>query len=313
MPALDPIWGPYRDPQDARTMLGSFVDRACGPGVGIAWAAGGHVYPLRAPAMGGGGLRDIAAFQWSPTPPPPPKPPVGFWSRVWAGLQWCVEQEGKAALQEAQANQAMAQGMSQLLSRMVHSHQDDGVGVALDVLAIGLSLALLPTGLGALGLLGLAGGAVLLAADGGAYAMELAGDDEEAEHLKQRTERLRIIATLMTLPDIGWNGFKMVNEMREIQAMRALDRTTAAAAENMATRSANAGRAQRFQQIAERAHLRAQIRSQQLAALFRLEVSARTVGTGSAGLLVREEWLNDESAAHMIARRLQIHASTVHR
>ncbi len=313
MPTLDPIWGPYRGPDDARSMLSGFVDRACGPAVGIAWAAGGRLYPLRAPGVAGSGRRHGAPPQWPPAPPPPLKPPVGFWPRVWAGLQWCMDQEGKAALQEARANQAMAQGVNQVLSRMLHSHQDDGLGVAFDILAIGLSLALIPTGIGMLGVLGLVGGGILLAADGGAYAMELAGDDEGAERIKQRTEYFRIMGTLMTLPDIGWNGVKMIGEIREIQAMRAVNRATAVAAENAASRAASAARARRLQQVAERAHLRAQIRSEQLAALFRLEVSGRAVGTGSVGLLVREEWLNDESAAHAIARRLQIHTTTVHR
>lgn len=303
---LDPLWGPYDGPRDAAAMLGRFVDKACGPEVGIAWAAQGCVYPLRSPRVGAGGLREVVTANWSALPPAPPKPPVGFWQKVWAGLQWCAEQEGKAAMQEAESNRLAAQGMDQILSRMLHAHRDDGLGVALDILAVGLSLALLPTGLGALGIMGLIGGSVLLAADGSAYAMELADDDETAELIKRKTERLRIVATLMTLPDVAWGGFKMIRELQEIQEMRVLDRATATAAERMGKTTSSADRAARFRQVAERAHLRAQLRTEQINALLKLEATGRGTGVGSTVLLVREELLSDESTAHQIARRLEV-------
>ena len=53
---------------------------------------------------------------------------------------------------------AMGQTAAKVLGRMFASHQDDGVGVALDILCIALSVALLPTGLGVLGAVGLFGG-----------------------------------------------------------------------------------------------------------------------------------------------------------
>ena len=49
---------------------------------------------------------------------------------------------------------------------MLHSHRNDGLGVLLDVLAVGLSIALLLTGLGFLGAMGLVAGSFLLATDG---------------------------------------------------------------------------------------------------------------------------------------------------
>lgn len=294
-------------------MLCAFVDSACGPGMGVAWATADRVFPLRAPSVGPDGLRDFAAFQWSPAPPPPPKPPVGFWQRLKAGIVWCIDQEGKAALQEAQNNQMMAEGMNQLLSKMVHSHQDDGAGVLFDILAVGLSLVLLPTGVGALAAVALLGGTFLLYADGRAYAMELAGDEEQAEAFKKATEKYRLLATLATLADVGWNGVKLIKELRELKEMRELDEATQVAAQGMAKRTANADRAQRFSQIAERAHLRAQRRTRNIFLKMHFDPPSKVSGTAGSVLFVREEYLNDESIAHQIARRLQVHCTSVHK
>ncbi len=142
--------------------------------------------------------------------------------------------------------------------------------------------------------------------------MELADDDDGAEAFKKKTEKLRLIATVMTLPDIAYGGAKMVKELLEIREFRAMDRVTAEAATNMSARTTNAARAERLRQIAERANLRAQIRSEQIAATLKLELSNRTVGAGSAGLLVREEIKSDESLWHQFLQFLQVHCTGLH-
>ncbi len=308
---LTPEWGPYADQNEARTCLARFVDRACGPDTGIVWTANGNLYPFRAPKRDGEGIGAISIFEWN-KPPPPAKPPSGFLAKVRAFIRDALEAQGKAALQESQASLAMSQAMGNVLNRMFTAHKDDGLGVALDVLCIALSVALMPTGLGALGFIGLVGGAFLLGTDGYAYALELGGNDEDADDFKKQTERYRIIATVMTLPDVAYGGMKLVKELVEIKQLRALDRVTAQAATNMSARTTNASRAERLHQIADRANLRAQIRSQQIAAALKLEASGKVAGAGSVGLLVREEIQTDESQLHQFLRYLQVHCTAVH-
>ena len=308
---LTPEWGPYTDQNDARTCLTRFVDRACGPETGIVWTANGNLYPMRAPKRDGDGIGAISVFEWN-KPPPPAKPPSGFMAKLKAFIRSALEAEGKAALQESQANLAMGQAMAQGLSRMFTSHVDDGAGVVLDVLCIALSIALLPTGIGALGFVGLVGGAFLLGTDGAAYAMEMSGDDEGAESFKKQTERYRIFATLMTLPDVAYGGVKLVKELVEVKELRAMDRITAQAATNMSARTTNAARVERLHQIAARANLRAQIRSEQIAAALKLEATGKVAGAGSVGLLMREEIQTDESLLHQFLKYLQVHCTAVH-
>jgi uncharacterized membrane protein len=224
----------------------------------------------------------------------------------------CAGGAGNAAIAESQANLAAGQAMSQVFSRIFTSHQGDGIGVALDILCIALSVALIPTGLGVLGIAGTIGGAFLLGTDATAYALELGGNDQGAESFKKVTETYRIIATVMTLPDIAYGGAKLVRELVEIRDLRAVDQVTAQAATNMSARTANAARAERLQQIAAKANLRAQIRSEQIAAALKLEATGKAAGAVSVGLLVREEIQADESLLRQFLQYLQIHCSAVH-
>ncbi len=298
---------------EANARLHAFVDKACGPGVGVVWSTQGALYPLRAPRRDAGGFGDIVIFEWTAAPPPPPKTPSGFWPRTKAFIKSCLEQEGRAAIAQSEANMAMGQAVGKVFDRMVHTHRDDALGVGLDILCIGLSIALLPTGLGALGFLALTGGVVLLITDGAAYANELAGDDEQAEMIKKKTEMIRIFATVATLPDAVFGGVKAVRELREVADLLPKATKTAAVAESMAVRTANTARAERLAQIAERAHLRAQLRQEQISALLRLEIAPRGAGSVSTGMLVREEVQNDKSAMNSLVQRLRLHVTAAHR
>ena len=311
--SLSTQWGPYRDVAEAHACLCRFVDRVCAPDVGVVWAAQGGVFPLRAPRRGGSGFGDVLIFEWTPLPPPTPRPASGFWPKLRAFIKTCLEQEGQAAIAQGQAEMAMGKAVDGAIGRMFTSHRDDGVGVALDILCIALSIALIPTGLGVVGAIGLLGGSILLASDGAAYAMELDGKDERAQAIKKQTETIRIIATVMTLPDVAYGGFKAVRELREINALRALDRTTATTAEALGARTQTAARADRYNQIAERANLRAQIRTQQISAAVAHEITPRASGVGSTILLLKEEFASDDSALHQFLSRLRIHSTTVHK
>ncbi len=310
--SLSPEWGPYTDLNDARFCLTRFVDRACDPETGIVWTANGNIYPLRAPKRDGDGIGTVAIFDWN-QPPPIPRPPSGFWPRVRAFIDRVMEAEGRRAIAEGQAELAMGRAVDQALNRMLTTHRDDGVGVALDVVCVALSIALIPTGLSVIAFFGLIGGGFLLATDGFAYGMELNGDDEGAEDFKKKTEGLRIFATIATLPDIGYGSVKLLKEVAEIRELRTLDRATAAAAAGIAERTTNATRAERLQRIAARASRRAQDRSKKIAVALGLEGTAKGAGTGSVGLLIREEVTIDDSSYHRFLRHLQVHCLAVHR
>lgn len=311
---LDSTWGPYRSEAEASAALRPYVDRACGPATGVAWAANGLVYPLRGPVRDSTGLGDVMVFQWSTLPPPPPKAPApGFWQRVEAFIENTMTQIGQAQIARSQADMAVGQAMGQAFNRLFTTHPDDGMGVVLDVICIAASIALIPTGLGALGVLGLAGGIVLLSTDGTAYGLELAGNDERAEAVKRFTEPLRLAATLATIPDLAVGGVRAVREVQEVRELLQADWTTARAAETMGARTANAARGEQYNQIAQRAYLRTQMRTQQIRANLKLELFPRAAGVGSVGLMLREEIKDDQSLLNETWRRLQMHSIAVHR
>lgn len=124
------------------------------------------LYPFRAPRRDGDGIGEIAVFQWSPSPPPPPKPPHGFRERFIAFRNRYAEMQAESARIQAEGNMALARSIGTRIDRMIHSHRDDAAGVALDILCVALSIALIPTGLGVLGAVGLVGGAILLGTGG---------------------------------------------------------------------------------------------------------------------------------------------------
>ena len=312
--SLSPTWGPFSDVSDARTRLSRFVDQACAPSVGVVWAADDSIYTLRPPLADGNGFGDVVIFHWPRVPAPPKPAPSGFWANLKDFLNRAAETQYQASMAEAQGNMALGKAMGNVFDRMIHTHKDDGLGVVFDVLCIGLSIALIPTGIGLVttvaGIAAL-GGVALLAMDGTAYSMELAGDDEGAEVVKKKTEVARIIATVATLPDLFKGGFEVVRALRDLsEALPAAERT-AATAEKLAARTANANRADRYAQIAEKAHLRAQIRREQIAALLQRGVAPRGAGLGGGGLLVREEIENDKSLYHQVLSRLQIHSTSL--
>ena len=252
---LSPAWGPYLNGPDAGIHLGGFVDTVCGPEVGIVWAANGNLYPLRAPRRDGSGNGEVLVFEWN-GPPSLARPPTGFWNQVTQFINDALAAEGRAELEQAAVQRAMGVAMLQVLSKSSRTHQDDGIGVLLDVVGIALSIALIPTGVGVIATAALLGSVFLLATDSYAYALEMDRNDSGAEAFKKRTERYRIVATVMTLPDAVYGGFKAVRELQEIRELRALDRITAISAQGMEVRTANANRAARFKQVAERANLR---------------------------------------------------------
>ena len=309
---LTPDWGPYDGINDARMNLCRLVDAVCDPSVGVAWASRDNLYPLRAPRRDDLGFGDAFVFHWPDAPPPPPKRPTALWDRVTAAILNALAAEGNAELASAQAQVEAGRAMADTMSKLLAAHSDDGIGVVFDVVCVGMSVALFASGIGALGLMALGGSLVLLGTDGTTYGLEMAGDEEKAEWFRKTTENVRIIATVATLPDLGWGGLKAVREFQEIRQLRAVARATATTADAMAARTANAARAERYAQVAKRAHLRSQIREEQIRGLLLHEFSPRGAGVGSLGLLFKEELGTDESALHTFLRRLQLHCVATH-
>ncbi len=309
---LTPDWGLYSGPSDACACLGRFVDRACGPDVGVAWLANGTLYPLRAPRRDSGGYGDAVVFELAPTPAPPPPRPVGFWARLETFFGNALTQYGEARIASSQADMAASQAIGAAIGKVFTTHADDGAGVIMDVVCVGLSLALISTGIGALGLLAFGGSVVLTAADGTAYAQEMSGDESGAERTRRQTEIIRVVATIATLPDLAWGGVKAIREFREVRELSRLSRSTATSAESLAARTASAGRAARYADIAERAHLRSQLHSEQIKAAILHEFSPRVAGAIGLLLLGKEELTSKESLLTEFLHRLRAHLVTVH-
>lgn len=283
-----------------------FVDKSCSPSIGVAWSNSDRLYPLRAPRRDTSAFDDYCVFHWGAGPPPLPRPPTGAWEKTKAFVE-------NVLASEAEAQIAQTQNQSAFLEKLLAKHPDDGVNVALDVLAVGLSLALLPAGLGVLGVAALIGGGVVLLADSAAYGLELGGNDELAETIKRKTELVRIVATLAALPDGLVNGWKALKEIAELREAIAVDHTTASAAERLSSRTMNAARADRYKKIAERARLRAASQSEKIIFSLKHEIGSRAAGLGSAGFLIREEWTTDTSMFNTIRSRLQVHCTAVAR
>lgn len=141
---------------------------------------------MRAPRRDSGGFCDAAVFELGPVPASPPPRPRGFWAKFEAFFSDALQCYGDAELASSQANLAASQALGSALGKLFTSHADDGAGVILDIVCVGLSVALIFTGIGALGAIAFAGSVVLAGADGIAYAKEMGGDEEGAEAFKNR-------------------------------------------------------------------------------------------------------------------------------
>lgn len=315
---LDSTWGPYRSQSDALFSLGRFANRACGPGIGLAWCSGGMLYPLRTPVYDGDGFGDVLTIEWNPPPAHPaklqPAPSAGFWDRLVRMIQRSLEMQGEAEIAQAQAQaQAWNAIANSPLFKRFGSHADDGVGVALDVIGVVASIALASTGIGALGLLALIGSGALLVADGTIYGTEMAGNDELADRIRKKSEGLRIAATIATLPDLAIGGAKALCELREAEELLQADRTTAQTAQKLSARTATKARAAQYAQIVEKAHLRTQLRMKQIQASMTLEIAPRVAGTAGTSLLIREEVMEETSVLNQVRQWLRMHVVSVQR
>ncbi len=308
-------WGPYAGPLQARNCLTGFVDAVCGQDLGVAWASGDAVWPLRAPKADPAGFGQVAVFEWHPAPPPRQiVKPRDLFDRLKDTVEGALAQIGKQQLAQAEAGLAMSQTLAQAIGGIRMQHKADAAGVALDVICVALSIGALATGVGFIGVVALTGGIILLGTDGTAYTVELAGKDGLAETIKKRTEVIRMIATVMTLPDAAWGGLKAIREFQEIRELRTGSQATAAIAANLGKGTANAARASEYAQILEQAQLKAQIRSEQLRGLFLHELTPRATVPASLYLLLREELDNDNhSILASFLQRLTFHVVAVHK
>lgn len=78
-------------------------------------------------------------------------------------------------------------------------------------------------------------------------------------------------------------------------------------------RTANADRVASYQQIAEHANLRSQIRAEQIAVSMELEMMPRAAAVGGIALMIREEVVEDESWVRTNAKRLLVNLTAVHK
>ncbi len=311
------MWGPFRGPSDAAQRLSGFANVHVGPEVGICWASRGMLVPIRRPQYDPNGYGSVMIVQFDDSSPVHPGAPLGFFGSIGRAFSDAMERYGEAELQNAQMQRAQAQMISNALGRVWEKkNRSDGVGVLLDVLAVGLTVAALGTGIGALAFVGLMGGCALLSMDGYAYAAEIAGYDEYAESVKRVTAGPRLIATAMTLPDAAWGGYKVVREMVELKSLRAASMVTAGRAQAQAARVARGADglaeaqrlsyARRYAEIGEHARARAASKAARLRSMWVHEVTPRATVPGSVYLLLDDELKPDNQ--DMVARYMRQYA-----
>lgn len=218
--SFSPVWGPFTGPGDTLNHVGAFINRTLSANVGICWVGGGGLHPLRAPHYDGNGFGEIAIVEWRNLPKPPPRPhaPATFWGKVKAALNAYFEQQGQAALLQSKIAMAQGQMINNALGTLYKrafsdKHRSDTEGVLLDALAIGLTIGFVA---GPWGWIALGGGLVLLLADGAAWGLEMAGDDETAEWLKEADKPIRWIAIAAAIPDAVYGLAKVFRELPEV-------------------------------------------------------------------------------------------------
>ncbi|WP_442678017.1 hypothetical protein ACSBM8_10710 [Sphingomonas sp. ASY06-1R] len=312
-----PMWGPFRGPHDAAHRLSGFADVHVGPDVGICWATRGGIIPIRKPSFNADGYGSLLVVQFDDKSPLHPGASLGFFGSVAQAFHDAMEFYGEAQLLNSQVAMAQGQMINHTLSRIFSSkYRSDGIGVALDVLAVVLTVAAIGSGVGAIAMAGFVGGCALLTMDGSAYVVEIAGYDDAADSIKRWTEVPRIIATAATLPDAAYGGYKIVREMVELKSLRAASLATAGRAEADAARVGRGASglteaermnyAQRYAEIGERARARASDRAARLRSKWAHEVMPRATVPGSVYLLVDDELKPDNE--NMVARYLRQYA-----
>lgn len=314
MANLDITWGPYSGQIEATSSLRRFVDKACGPTAGIAWTTNGILYPLRSPVRGKDGDGNVVVFEWRNGPAPELKvPPKDFWQRVEGFIEEVLAQQGREQLLVGQGDLAMGRAVGQAF-RGLTPRQIDGIGVALDAVAVVLPLtaALVAGGIEGGALVALGAGGLVLLADGAAYGLELSGYDHAAALVKDHTELLRLGATLISIPDL-LKAPSMLMEVLEAGELFQKATTTGYVAARWAASTPNVARAAEYSQISEKAYLRAQLLRQQMRGALAYELAPRLAGVSSTGLLFREEIAEDRSLLNEIVRRLQLYSVAVHK
>ena len=312
-----PAWGPFRGPYDAAQRLTGFANMHVGQDVGVCWASSGGLVPIRRPSYDSNGYGTVLIVQFDDTSPVHPGAPLSLLGSVSRAFHDAMERYGEAELLNAQVALAQGQMINSTLSRAFsRKYRSDGIGVALDILAVGLTIAVMGTGVGPLAGLAFYGGCALLTMDGIAYAAEIAGYDDGAEKFKGWTEIPRIIATAAALPDAAWGGFKVVREMVAVRSLRAASLVTAGKAEAQAARVARGASglaeaervsyARRYAEIGERARVRAAGKTEKLRSMWVHEVTPRATVPGSVYLLVDDELKPDNK--NLVARYLRQYA-----
>ncbi|QDH17625.1 hypothetical protein [Swingsia samuiensis] len=223
-----------------------------------------------------------------------------------------------------------------VIKRAFNDDENDTIGVALDVVAVGLSIGVITAASGWLAIVATIGAAILLLTDGGAWALEVSGDEEDAETFKQRTALLRWTAILASIPDAALGIYKIAQDVPEIinasqtatksaqNVMKRAEQNATRAqqesysAPNSAARARSAEYAKKYAELAERAHQRAINESQalqrELKKLALHEVTPRLTVPPSLYLMSKDE-LNPENH-DIIARnlhRLGFHIGSVHK
>lgn len=242
------FWYPYNGAQDALTHLAPLADHAVGRGSGISYSDGRSISVVRRPSGSRGiWLNVLSRHVAAPRPRPKPRPPTTM-QRIDHWFEDIMIAYGESQMRQAEANMAMSRAITGYVNSNVwqpahawllkHKLVNDAVGVAADVVGVvagAVFICAIGPELGAAAIIvGAAAGLgslVLLGMDGYVLGGELTGHEAETKWIEtnEGMQWARIVATIMTVPDMAYGGVRALKEVGALAA-EAREATTASRA-----------------------------------------------------------------------------------
>ena len=226
------FWYPYRGAQDALVHLGPFADHAVGHGCGISFSDGRLISVVRRPSGSRGmWLNVLSRHIATSRPRPKPRPPTA-WQKVEHWFEDVMTAYGESQMREAEAKMATSRAVTGYVDRNIwqpahawllrHKLVNDAVGVAADVVGVVAGVVFICTIGPELGVVAVIAGAaagigslVLLGMDGYVLGGEITGHEADTKWIEtsENMQWARIVATLMTVPDMAVGGVRALKEV----------------------------------------------------------------------------------------------------
>lgn len=233
-------WAPYANEGEATFCLTCFVDKTLSSDIGIIWCSQNACALIRKPVPDTDGYCYTVVMEWHPgEPPPPPPAKPTFWQRM-ENIFWdAMDQEGRTAVAQGQAQLAMGQTVIDFFNSKDGEHI---AGIAIDVIGVLCFAALFIPGIGEaeLGFIaaaragqwaltagrvtaGLAAtGSLIAARVDGKYLLLRCQDGEKAaqewDDLPEASQEL-IAAAILAIPDFLVGGAMLLRDLSALPGL----------------------------------------------------------------------------------------------